>query len=456
MFYKKKSLLYVACGIIIGILMFFSSASFFYLMVIVSVGYFIYNRVDDCEKTFILRVFSFGLFLRLVFIVVTHILSIHYGFGPKSLAFPGMEGGAIFGDDIGIHQNACFLTKIANGVNLSEKETIHLFKFGEYGWSPHLYMLGFLYYLFGYAPMLGKCINGLFGVLTGIVVYFMSNELFGIKTARLSCILTMFFPTLFLWSISNLRDMALIFLLTLFLYSYVMFLKIRRMRYLFLVGVLFLLVSNYRPYLLPLLICSAATAIFINIGRKYKKLIISVVVLVFLLNSYFVYKYHINQIITIPRSISIGRFIEIQRGSVNSGGTIYKIYPDRFYNSEDYKPISAGESIIAFLNGELSLMLKPFPWDISNKFKFFYYPVSVVWDILFVFFIVSLLVNVRYRIKGSIFLISTFIMISVLLSLTEGNIGTMIRHRDMITPVYIIFSSFGIVWLLSGCQLKTE
>lgn len=451
-FKKKEASFYTVWGIIIGLLLFIYPAALFYVTTIIIVAYFIYNRVDDHEKVFILRIFFFALLLRWVLIIVTHILSAYYGFGPKLDLFPGMEGGALIGDDGAIHRGSWALAKMISGVQLSEKEAKNLFNVGEYGWSLHYYLLGFFYYLFGYVPILGKCISALFGALTGIIVYFISKELFGIKTAKLACTLTVLYPTLFLWSITNLKDTTLIFLLILIAYSFIMFFKRRRIGYLFLLPVLFFSISYYRSGLLFLLILAAVTSFIINIRWKYKKFVISIVILAFFLNSHFIYKHCSNCVKSMPGKITIEKFIGIQRGNVNSGGTVYKIYPERFYKLGDSKPINTKEVVISLLKGTLSLMFKPFPWEIDKKSILFYYPVSMIWDTLFLFFIIGLLVSIRYHFKDSIFLVSTFIIILVWLSLAEGNVGTVIRHRDMITPIYIIFSSLGIVRLLSQKQ----
>ncbi|MBL7196552.1 MAG: glycosyltransferase family 39 protein [Candidatus Omnitrophica bacterium] len=444
---EKDTRLYIALGIIGGLLLFICPAFLFYLAITAIIAYFIYNRAGDSEKDFILRIFFFALFLRFIFIMITHILSNCYGFGPKLWLFPGMEGGAIFGDEGAIHRGSWALAKIVSGIEITPKEAKNLFTFREYSWSLHYYLLAFFYYLFGYVPILGKCINALAGVLTGMTVYFISKELFGKRTAKLACALTMFYPTLFLWSIANLKDTILIFLLTFTAYIYILSFKRKRIVFLFLLPVLIILIAYYRFSLLLPLIFIAAFYLIINIRLKYKKFVVLVSILIFLLNSQAIYKHYNDYMKTKQSKISISKLIGIQRGNAKSGGTVYKIYPERFYDMNKPEPITIKEFVVSLFKGTLSLMFKPFPWEIEKKSQLFYYPVSIIWNFLFVFFIIGSLVSIRCQIKSVIFLQTLFIIIILFYSLIEGNVGTVLRHRDMVTPIYLIFSSFGIVHL---------
>jgi len=48
-----------------------------------------------------------------------------------------------------------------------------------------------------------------------------------------------------------------------------------------------------------------------------------------------------------------------------------------------------------------------------------------------------------------------FIVIGTLLAFTGGNIGTNFRHRDMLTPVYLVFASAGLAQM-TGMLSKKE
>ena len=452
---KRFSFDNILWGFIIGFLLFIYPAAVFYILAVIIISLFLYKKLDKDERSFILYIFYSALFLRLALIIVTHILSSYYGFGPKSPTFPGMEGGAIIGDDIGIHARAWALANMVKGAQLPEKQTRVLLNFGEYGWSLHVYILGIFYYLLGVVPILGKCINALFGVLTGILVYFISKELFGIKTAKLACILTLFYPTLFLWSISNLKDTLLIFILTFVVFCYIAFTKLRRAGYLLLLSLSFFLLAFYRLDAALILISIIIFFFVISIKWDYKRIVVAGIIGFFFLISGNIYNYCPSRI---KNKIILNNLISNQKGHVGSGNSGYKIYPERFYegNYKNAYPINIAEFTISLAKGFLSLFFRPFPWEIHNIYMVFYYPVSIIHIILLFFFVFGSLISLRYHMKQVNFLLLLSLIMLLSLSLSEGNVGTMIRHRDMVTPIYIIFSSFGIVQLLSRLKFRNK
>ena len=453
---NKETSFYTFCGILIGFLAFIYPAAIFYLTLVIFTAYFIYNKANDHEKSFLLRIFFYALTLRLIVAAVMHILSVCYGFGARTPPFLDLHGGAIIGDDIGHHQRAWALDRLAKGLPLSKMHTKYLLGFADFGWTFHLYFLSFFYYLFGVVPFLGKCLNSLFGVLTGVIVYFISKESFNIKTAKLSAILTLFFPTLFLWSIVNLKDTILIFLLTLFLYCCISISTKRAFKLYLLLPVILFLINGYRERLIPALILALTILLITNIRWGFKKTLLSIIILAVCLTSFFICNPSKDYAKSLLEKVDIKYCMDMQKGHVSSGGTFYKIYPERFYENHDPEPINAKEISASLFRGMLSLIFRPLPWEINNKYKLFYYPVAIVWGLLSPFFIIGTLVTIRYYFRKNSILLSTFIIFFVLLSLTQGNTGTMIRFRDMITPVYLMFSSFGFVWLFLGRQLKAE
>ena len=445
---KRFSFNNIVWGFIIGFFLFIYPAAVFYILAVIIISPFLYKKLDKDERSYVLNIFYAALFLRLVFIIVTHILASYYGFGPKSTTFPGMGGGGIIGDDIGIHQRAWALASTLRGVFLSEKAAkilLPLDQFNQYGWSIHVYILALFYYLFGAVPLLGKCLNALFGVLTGIIVYFISRDLFGIKTAKLSCALTLFYPTLFLWSITNLKDTLLIFFLTLSIFYYVLFQRLKQPRILFLFLLSLFLFSAFRSHAIVITMLILLAILFINIKWNLKKAL-AVGVLVMMVFS--------SGPIKQKLSVYTYKLIEQQGASVSSGGSVYKIYPARFYH-EGYKaynetvPIQGEELLASLGKGMLALVFKPYFSEINNIYKVSFYPIVVANIFLLFFFVMGTIHTLRLNCRSGIFLITLFSLISVLIALSEGNVGTMIRHRDMVIPIYMIFASFGMVQLFS-------
>jgi hypothetical protein len=448
-----NSLFAVILGVLLGYLLCIVSYGYiFFLAISAIIAYLLYRQAQEREKSFIVWLFLSGLLLRLFFVILTVVLVSWLGFGPQSVSFPGLEGLSIVGDEVGIHQRAWALANTLKGARLPEIQAKSLLNFGQYGWSLQVNILGFLYYLFGIVPVLGKCLNSLFGVLTGILVYFTTKKLFGIKTAKLAGILTVFFPTLFFWSITNLKDSIFIFILTFVAFSFTSFLKTRKVKYLLLLALLLPLIALYRTGIIALLIIPMLVCALVN-----KKWLFAKVVVIFILSLTLLFNSQAHNYLLkkIREKDNFSNIVMRQKANGDSAESAYVIYPERFYNYHRYEnvyPITVNELIPSFTKGFTFLMFKPFPWDIDNKAKLAFYPIAVLWLVLFPFFIIGLFFSFRKEYGSSIFLILLFLSIAIMLSLTEGNIGTMVRHRDMLTPIYLIYSSLGLIRMSSGSK----
>src|SRR3989338_5583529 len=76
-----------------------------------------------------------------------------------------------------------------------------------------------MYHFFGFCPESINIINCLLGSLIPILIYYFSKNIFNLKAAKLSALLTMFFPSLFCLSLIAFKDIPLIFLFILYIFS---------------------------------------------------------------------------------------------------------------------------------------------------------------------------------------------------------------------------------------------
>ena len=67
---------------------------------------------------------------------------------------------------------------------------------------------------------------------------------------------------------------------------------------------------------------------------------------------------------------------------------------------------------------------------------------------LFLFFIFGVVIALKRDFRIFLVLFSYLFIFSFTVALGEGNVGGLIRHRDIVTPVFIIFLSIGFLSLL--------
>lgn len=302
--------------------------------------------------------------------------------------------------------------------------------FCEYGYSGYLFLLASFYCFFGYSPFSATLLNCTISVLTGITLYFIAKEASDLKTARITAVLCIFFPSLVLWSINNLKDSLYIFLTTLILWSYLKLIKAFRIRHLLLIIFSLLLQHFIRNYL-PITIFTAGILIFCFLIYKNKKTLI----LLFIISTVFIsLRFNFSEI--------KNTIISYQLGVVGTGGSTYQIYDDWVYDPHiDKRQISYKVILKGLARGWFHHFLEPFPWKISSKLSMAAFPQMLIWYFLLPFSVWGILIQLKFNWrKNAIFIIYLFIIGSVL-SLTGGNIGTVFRARDMLTPIFLFFSS---------------
>jgi len=81
------------------------------------------------------------------------------------------------------------------------------------------YLIAIIYSVFDYSPLLINFINCVLGVFSAVLIYKTTLLFFSKTAAKASLLLTLFFPTLFIWSsLTKLRDPLYAFMTILFLY----------------------------------------------------------------------------------------------------------------------------------------------------------------------------------------------------------------------------------------------
>ena len=195
------------------------------------------NLVASAEVVpFLRRLFIINLSLRAALLFVTFFTFFILG-----------KNGWLFGDEWGISERAWRIAQFLKGAKdmwteyplggwtLASSVGLkpELLSLRQYGVSSYTYWVAFWYFLYGYTPLLPKLLNVVIGSCLGIIGYFLTREIFNIKTARLAAILISFFPTMLLWSILNLKDTAFIFLSMISIFALVRFYKTKSYYYFF-------------------------------------------------------------------------------------------------------------------------------------------------------------------------------------------------------------------------------
>lgn len=443
----KKSnylLLMALIGIAVGCLWIISPGCLLMLALVAFSGVMLWRFSSQEDRKFIMAIFIIGMTSRIIIYLILALISILAG-----------KSGWLFGDSWGIHNYAWAWAQQVDGppsIIYMQAMDGHLYTYPsypitevwQYGYSGFTYLLGTVYYFFGPLKFSPRLINCLMGVGASIFIYYIVKDIFGKGPAKLSALLTVFTPSLFLWSITFLKDIPFIFIGCIILWSFLRFQKTKRALYLFILFSAILAQYTIRPtFSIPLIMGTIILSYFIVSKISWKKKIIIFICLLILIVPL---SYRINFKITVNNQIT--KILDYTRGIVNTGGSIYKIFDDKYYrggsmshsNNISYIDLTKG-----FFKGWFYFLLVPFPWKIYTKLLLLSYPQVILWYLFIPFVFIGMVIALRYKWRETFIIFVYIIIIGFIVATHSGNIGTVFRHRDMLTPFFLIFGSVGLI-----------
>ncbi|MBI3317687.1 MAG: glycosyltransferase family 39 protein [Candidatus Omnitrophica bacterium] len=322
---------------------------------------------------------------------------------------------------------------------------------GQYGRSGHVHLMAAFYALFGFSPVAVKLINCLLGALLGPVLFLLFREIFNGTIARWASGLCAFFPSLVLWSVTNLKEPLLILLTALLLLLFTRARKADRWKVKLSHGVGFALLLNPHAsvrsevYTAVLVLSLGAAAFWTSRIRLRWKGLLLLALFIAGLQARSAFRPFLAQALT--------RHV----GYVNTSRGVYKYLPDGFYSEEALRrwaqtgEAPAGRGLLLGVAKAVGhYWVEPLPGPQDSPRMRLTLPQMVLWYLLLPPALVGMGAALGRAAWGGLAL---FLMLSgwgTLGALTAGNAWAVFRFRDMVTPYVLLFSCAGIWILLKG------
>lgn len=431
-------------GIILGIWMFLSKGTLLVSLFALLLFLFLKCSLPERDRTFILKVILIAFILRTAFAILYYFFYLNQGY-PDIL---GPDGGSYT-------QHSWYISRLlleGNPFTIPNSKE-HIFSIyyrvvryynqqlphmGDYQIGAFSYFVGILYAVFNYSPLMIRLINSVCSIFTGVIVYFIGKEIFNSKIGKVSMASFVFFPSIFIYSITALRDTIVIFLLVAIVWLLMKFNKNNNLLWIILVLAAAVMAKFLRAHIIyPLLMLIGATSLLSLRVGILKKTLITILAVFMILSVPSVkgkVKHFLNPDILFSTHI----------GYVNTQGNNYKIFPERCYYQSRLVGIGHIEVAGAFIRGIFHLLCEPLPHRINNKALFLAYPQTLLLYLLMPFVIIGLIMGFRYRARQMLPLAMYLMIFIPLMAIKEGNVGTAFRHRDMLMPFLIILGIAGL------------
>jgi hypothetical protein len=310
---------------------------------------------------------------------------------------------------------------------------------GQYGKSVYTTVLSYFYHFFGYQIQAVRSINAILAIGVFLLLYSIANSFFGQGAARLSAVVFALFPSLALWSVMISIDMTVILCILVYVYALINIAKLKVWALLIMAGSI-IIINSIRGHVSEALILASVILFSIGALKEYfktrKRSALTFIIVVAILAIAAVGFAGAGRIISEKISMAIQR----QGGFATADDGGYVVYPLHCY----YKgQVNFSDILFGYINGIRYALFAPFPWRVDSKLQLMAYVQMVAWYFMIPFILYGVYLGYKKnRFTASAIIIFCIIMVSILAT-AEGNLGALFRHRDMVTPLLIIFFSAG-------------
>ena len=428
-----------AAGVVIGIVYVLSPLTLLFLVAIVPLIYFATRGLDDPDRRRVAGILVLAITLRLLAVAILFLTTDH-----SRVAF-----GTFFGDEDYFIDRSLWLRNVALGIPLHPADLVKAYESANE--SGYLYGLSLIQTLFGPSPY-GLHLLGILCYVAAVVLLFrLVRTTLGRVPALLGLIALLFLPSLFAWSVSVLKEPSFVLGGAVIVVAAARLLRAlswtERVLVLTTVVLTAAGLEGIRQGGGVLIGLAAVIGLSIAFVATRPRLMLAVVVAMPILVA-----------ATLSRPDAQLRVFTAIRGAASqhwayvtlTPGYGYKLLDERLYSdTSDLSDMGLGETMRFVVRAIVAYVTVPLPWDVQSRGALVYLPEQVVWYVLVLLACAGALVGFRRNPAVTALLIGQATAIAIVVALTSGNVGTLVRHRGLVLPYMIWLSAVGFCELLT-------
>lgn len=431
---KSVSLVsYIVTSILLGFSMYILPGIIFCSLLTMLLFILMIRSTDTVDRKFVFAVMGMALVLRLLAIIFVQSYCFSRGITD------------IFGDaSDNIEQGKNVVIYLKEGNDTLKK---WFFEPTSYNIHGKTFFNGLFFITFGKDLISLKFLNSLCIVLLSWQIYDLTRKIYSSAAGKIAMSIILFWPTLFLWSITDLKESHLFLSVISLFWVLNNLIKATEIKSRLFYSILAIISAYYAisirgrillPLILVILPVISGYYLFLwCLGKNYKPvrrpILFTLTAGIFLLISY---RLPILQTFKTYYEATIGYQISF----LNSGGWNYNLIGD----TQNYYTISF---FFKYLSGAwYHFLFEPLPWHIFSKSMLAAYPMTIVWYSMLIFSLIGVIKLYRIgKIKEIIPSLIFVVLYITSVGMSVPNIGTMVRFRDTIMPFIAIFASCGFV-----------
>jgi len=374
-------------------------------------------------------------------------------------AHSAQNAGILFGDETYTFGRSLRTRNVLLGLPVSKLD--YTIIVDSYGKSFYVSWLSWLQIAFGPSSYSVRLLNGVMFVAGATILYRLARRGFGAVPALAGLATLLFLPSLFFWSISLLKESMYFLMTALSIAGTAWCLEPgswrRRSAAALLLAVSLWLLSDLRPGALPLTSGGLLLGVVVwwILQTPRRRLVAAAAIIV--------------AAIAIARSpVASARVIDAltvsakqHTGHVFTLGHSYKTLDDRFYANVETPmtsrlTLTPGEAARYVARSVVSFVTVPLPWQVVTRSELAFVPEQLVWYLL----VCAAIVGLRPAWRRDPLLVSLLVgyvlPTAAVLALVNGNVGTLVRLRGLVTPFLIWVGALGGAVLLQSLMPRNE
>jgi hypothetical protein len=351
-----------------------------------------------------------------------------------------------FGDEQYMVIRSIRLRNLWLGLPLSPEAFVDVFD--SYGRTSYLNVIAYAQLLVGPSPYGVHLLNTVFYLVGAIVLHRIARRAYGPVPAFGSLVFVLFLPTLVAWSASALKE-SLNFLVVVCTMGATIAVVRARWRWrpvaalVVVAGIAIL--RTFRAGAFEIAVASLALGLTARFAtrRLWRIAALTAAVSVWA-----------GPALRDPRVQGaaldgLRSAVRIHMGHVFTRGHSYRLLDDVFYVSRLVTTMNWDDAVRFVDRAAVSVLLFPVPWDLRSWSELAYLPEQLIWYIVLATAVIGFVVGLRRDALVSCVFAAYAVVALMVVGLTTGNIGTLVRHRVFALPYLIVLSAVGMAALLA-------
>ena len=416
-----------------------SPLTVWFAIIIVPVVALAVRGLPEGERRFVVGLVAAAIALRLLVIAGLFLFTDH----------ARAPFGTFFGDEDYFIKRSLWLRNVALGQSIHPIDLEYAFE--PNGRSGFLYVLAFAHALVGPSPYGVRLPNVAFYIAAVLLMYRAVRVRLGRMAALFGLAVLLFLPTLFVWSLSVLKEPLFILLsgasLVLARELAAPAPWLRRAVIAAAIVALAMALQGVRDGGAAFVAAGTIGGLALGFVASRPRLAIACVVAVPIFAA----------VVLRSPEVQLRTYAAVQTAARQHWGAVvvsrgygYKLLDDRFYaDINSISSLELGETMRFFARAVASYVALPRPWDVQSRAGAAYIPEQVVWYLLALLACAGALFACRRDPLIAGLLVAHAILIAASSAFTDGNIGTLVRHRGLVLPYIVWLSGVGACELLA-------